>query len=450
MAEIYRMPAVTPTMELGTIVEWSLEEGQSYEAGTALVVVGTDKANMEAEVFEEGVLLKKLAQVDDELPVDAPLAIIGDSADEDIAELVKQAQAELDAIKSGGAAPAAEPAKEEAPAPAKAEAPKAAPKAASKPARPAPKVGSIEREWMGKKLSANFADPAGDIGAALGSDADIKASPLARKLADELGVSLKRVKGSGPRGRIVKADVEEASKKPQTTVVGFEAPEDELKKASQMRKTIARRLLQSHQDIPTFFLTATFDMSGFVALRSQLKAQMPDVKISYNDMLIAAVARSLRESPDVNSQWTDEGILKRGSVDVGVAVALPEGLITPVVRNADRLRLSEIGGSVRELAGRAKEGKLQPEEYTGGTFTISNLGMFDINHFTAIINPPEAAILAVGSIQQVPVVQNGELTIGHRMNVTMTCDHRIIDGAKGAEFLKLLRRYVESPALLLA
>lgn len=447
MAEIYRMPAVTPTMEIGTIVEWRLEEGQAYEAGTAVVDVGTDKANMEAEVFEEGVLLKRLVEEGDEIPLNAPIAIIGDSADEDISALVSQAMAELDALKNGGA-PAAAPEAPAAPAPApETPAPAAAPAPASRPA-PAVEVDGIDRTWHGKSLSLDFMDPPGDIGAA-SQAVRVLATPLAKKVAKDLGVDLTRVDGSGPRGRVRVEDVEAAAAKP-TTTAGFDVPEDTLLRATPMRKTIARRLLESHQDIPTFFLTATFDMAGFVALRKQLKAQLPDVKISYNDILIAAVARALRESPMVNASWTDKGIMQHGRVDVGVAVALPEGLITPVLRSADRLRLSEIGGQVRELAGRAKDGKLSPEEYTGGTFTISNLGMFDIEHFTAIINPPESGILAVGSIAEVPIVENGALTTGWRMKVTMTCDHRVIDGAVGAAFLQVLRRYVETPALLLA
>jgi len=216
-----------------------------------------------------------------------------------------------------------------------------------------------------------------------------------------------------------------------------------------MRKTIARRLLDSHTDIPTFFLTATFDMAGFVHLKDGLKTGRSELKISYNDILLAAVARALREHPEVNASWGADAITHHGRVDIGVAVAVEGGLITPVVRNADQKSMSDIGAEVRELAGRARQQRLQPEEYTGATFTISNLGMMNIEHFTAIINPPEAAILAVGSIDTVPVVGPSGLEIGHRMKVTMTCDHRVIDGAVGAGFLKTLRTYVESPYLLL-
>ncbi|MFM2160603.1 MAG: hypothetical protein RLZZ383_115, partial [Pseudomonadota bacterium] len=227
------------------------------------------------------------------------------------------------------------------------------------------------------------------------------------------------------------------------------APSDTTLPLTPMRKTIAKRLLASHQDIPTFFLTVTLDGTAFVALREAVKAAMPDVNVSYNDMLLAAVARALREVPEANASWTDAGIVRHGRVDLGVAVAIPDGLITPVVRDADQRKVSDIAATVRELAQRAKAGKLKADEYTGSTFTISNLGMMGIDRFTAIINPPEAAILAVGRMAQVPVVVGGQLAVGWRFDVTMTCDHRVLDGAIGAKFLAALKRHVESPALAL-
>jgi pyruvate dehydrogenase E2 component (dihydrolipoamide acetyltransferase) len=268
-------------------------------------------------------------------------------------------------------------------------------------------------------------------------------------MAADKGVDLAKLTGSGPGGRVVAADIEAAAAAPKAAPAPAGRP-DEVVRNSPMRKTIARRLLESHQDIPTFFLTATFDMAGFVALRETIKAQLPDSKVSYNDVLILAVGRALRDNPAVNASWSADAITRHGRVDVGVAVALPQGLITPVLRDADKKTLSQVSAEVRELAKRAKDQKLAPEEYTGSTFTISNLGMMDIEHFTAIINPPEAAILAGGAIQQVPVVgKGGAFEVGHRMKVTMTCDHRVIDGAVGATFLQSLRRYVESPYLLL-
>jgi pyruvate dehydrogenase E2 component (dihydrolipoamide acetyltransferase) len=450
MAEFYEMPAVSPTMEVGVLVEWRVKEGESFESGAVVAEVGTDKANMEAEIFDNGVLIKHLVAEDDEVPPGYPIAIWGSSADEDISGLLEEFEQRKAKAASGGAEASDDGGSDDDAgsdeAPAKAPAPSASRPEAS---------GTVERSWEGREVHHDFYDPPGDIRfggdaatTTTDSGAEVKASPLARKVAQERGVDLSRVEGTGPGGRIVRADVESA---PTGPVAGAGRPSrsDETVKNSPMRKTIARRLLESHQDIPTFFLTTSFDMQGFVDLRSQLKAQLPDVKVSYNDILIKAVAASLVEHPEVNASWGDKAITQHGRVDIGVAVALPQGLITPVVRNADQLGLAAIATTVRELAGRARDQKLSPDEYTGGTFTISNLGMMEIEHFTAIINPPEAAILAVGAITPTPVVHDGELVVEHRMKVTMTCDHRVIDGAVGAAFLQTLRRYVENPYLLL-
>jgi pyruvate dehydrogenase E2 component (dihydrolipoamide acetyltransferase) len=437
MAEFYEMPAISPTMEMGSLVQWKVTEGQAFESGTVLAEIGTDKANMDAEIFDAGVLIKLLVDEGAEIPPGYPIAIWGQSTDEEIGGLLEEFEKRKSELAAGGA-PASTPELEpDEPT----EVHTAKPAAAATPAH----LGSTERQWMGKTLTKNFMDPPGDIQAAPSSER-AKASPLARKIAADRGVDLHRLDGSGPGGRILKADVENAPKGRSTAAA---TRSDEVVRNSPMRKTIAKRLLQSHQDIPVFFLTATFDMQGFVDLRAQLKAQLPDVKVSHNDILIKAVARSLTEHAWVNAQWSGDAITQKGAVDIGVAVALPAGLITPVVRNADQKSLSQIGAEVRELAGRAKSGQLQVEEYTGSTFTISNLGMMQIDHFTAIINPPEVAILAVGSIDQVPVVVNGAMTVGWRMTVTMSCDHRVIDGAVGASFLQTLRKYVESPYLLL-
>lgn len=436
MAQFYEMPAVSPTMELGTLVEWKVAEGATFESGTVLAEVGTDKANMDAEIFDDGVLIKHLVAEGDEIPPGYPVAIWGASADEDISDLLAAFE---ERKKGGAAAPAAEKPVE-----------KSEPTAPAAPETPAPAsapadVGNLERSWDGKPIGRNFQEPPGDLRLAPSTPRP-KASPLARKVASEKGVDLARVQGTGPGGRIVKADVESA---PVGAPASASVREDQVVRNSPMRKTIAKRLLQSHTDIPVFFLTATFDMQGFVDLRKQLKANLPDVKVSYNDILVKAVAKSLTEHPFVNAQWASDAITQMGAVDIGVAVALPAGLITPVVRNADQKSLATIGSEVRELASRAKAGKLAPEEYTGSTFTISNLGMMQIEQFTAIINPPEVAILAVGAIEEVPVAKDGELTTGWRMKVTMSCDHRVIDGAVGAAFLQTLRKYVESPYLLL-
>jgi pyruvate dehydrogenase E2 component (dihydrolipoamide acetyltransferase) len=274
------------------------------------------------------------------------------------------------------------------------------------------------------------------------------ASPLARQLASELGVNLARVRATGPGGRIVAADVEAAGSGTRVAA----APADVSVRATQMRKTIARRLTEVHQSVPVFFLTTSFNATAVVALKDAVarRGGKDGPKVSVNDILVRCVAQALRDVPDVNAQWAQDSIVRKGAVDVGVAVALPDGLITPVIRGADQKSIVEIGAEVRQLAARARDGKLAPEEYTGGTFTVSNLGMFDIEHFTAILNPPEAAILAVGSAAQVPHVENGQLVVQWRMKVTMTCDHRVIDGALGARFLQALRGYVENPGLLVA
>ncbi len=441
MAQFYEMPAISPTMEVGTLVEWKIAEGQSFQSTAVVAEVGTDKANMEAEIFDPGVMIKHLVAEGDEVPPGFPIAIWGASTDEDIAPLVSKFTDLKAALDAGDSAPPAE----SAPSASSNGAATASP--AAKPVETA--TGTVERRWQARSIHNDFYDPPGDIrfGVTSAGSPRVAASPLARKVAADLGVDLARVQGTGPGGRIVRADVESA---PREGTASVATRADERKRNSPMRKTIAKRLLQSHQDIPTFFLTATFDMAAFVELRGELKARLPDVKISYNDILVAAVARALVTHPEVNAQWDGDAIVHKGPVDIGIAVAIDQGLITPVVRGVDRLSLSEIGSQVRELAKRARDQRLVPEEYTGGTFTISNLGMMDIEHFTAIINPPEAAILAVGSIREVPVVVDGSFELGYRMKVTMTCDHRVIDGAVGATFLQTLRSYVESPWLLLA
>jgi pyruvate dehydrogenase E2 component (dihydrolipoamide acetyltransferase) len=441
MAKFYEMPAVSPTMEVGTIVAWRLKEGEKFAPQTVVAEVGTDKANMEAEIFDSGVMIKHLLAEGDEAPAGYPIAIVGQSANEDISALLADF-----AARRGSAAATPAP---------KAEAPTPTPAAPTPPPAAAPpaadRSGSLTRSWNGSPLSADFQEPPGDLryGADRGTTRRV-ASPLARAVAADLGVDLSRVAGTGPGGRVVREDVEAAARAPKTSAPAPTTPgrADEVVRNSPMRKTIAKRLLQSHQDIPTFFLTVSFDGQGFVTLREQLKAR--DVKVSYNDILTACVARALRESPKVNASWSEKEITRYGRVDIGVAVALPDGLITPVLRATDTLSLTQIAARTRELVGRAKDGKLDPSEYTGGTFTISNLGMYDIDQFTAIINPPEAAILAVGSLAQVPVAVGGQLAVGWRMKCTLTCDHRVIDGATGAEFLQVLRKYVESPVLLLA
>ncbi len=451
MAEFFVMPQASPTMTVGVVGKWLVAEGAKLTPQTAIAEVETDKATMEIEVFDVGVMLKLLATEGEEVAPGKPIAIIGKAAGEDISALLAE-YAKMKDQGAGGAPPQRPP--DAAPvAPVPAEAPVAAapavvPAAAPVVAAPVPPAATPPRpsepgkapapSWAGQPIDTAIMEPRGRFTA---GGPRVIASPLARTLAAEKGVNLARVRGSGANGRIVAADVEAVGSTPVVI-----APVDVPKRVTQMRKTIARRLTEVHQQVPVFYLTVTLDVSAFVVWKAKLADR--GVKVSYNDLLMKAVAGALRDVPAANAAWMGDTIVERGAVDVGVAVALPDGLITPVVRNADTKSVSQIAAEVRELAGRAKEGKLAAEEYTGGTFTVSNLGMFDIDHFTAILNPPEAAILAVGRVAQVADVVNGQVVPAWRMKVTMTCDHRVIDGALGARFLQALRGYVECPALL--
>ncbi len=439
MAEFFEMPQASPTMEAGTILAWRKAEGDALAPQDVIAEVETDKAAMEIEVFDAGFLLKILATEGDEVPAGQPIAIIGSSADEDIAPLL----AEL------ARAPAPEAPTSQAPEPTIAEPePVASPAAPPAPSSP----GLQPFTWQGQAIDASIMES--PVGFALAeaeiplASGKVRASPAARAAAREHRIDLATVPGSGPRGRVTRQDVEAATRAhsaggrsralaaaPSTTV-----------KLSQMRKTIAKRLTQAYLGAPSFFLTVNFDVERLVAFRGQLKEA--GIKVSYNDFVIKACARALRDVPAVNASWGDGVIEQHHRADIGVAVALDGGLITPVVRAADTKDLADIATEVRELAGRARDRKLKPEEYTGGTFTISNLGMYDIEQFTAILNPPEACILAVGTLQQEPVVVDGALTVGWRMRATLTCDHRVVDGALGAVFLQAVRRYLENPVLL--
>ncbi len=459
MAEFFVMPQASPTMTVGVVAKWVAPEGAELTPQSVIAQVETDKATMDIEVFDKCVMLKHLAPEGAEVPAGAPIAILGKSKGEDISALV----AEYEKMKAGApaaapAAPPPTPSQSERPAPAESKEVTISPpqKGNGHPVQhgPAPtepqevpvQAGVVPTlTWMGQSIPDAIMEP---LGPYVPAGRRVVASPLAKVMAADKGVSLGTLKGSGPGGRIVASDVEAAAAAPKAAgggvTIGRRA--DEQVRATQMRKTIARRLTEVHQQVPVFYLTVTFDAGGLVALKEQ--AGKRGVKVSYNDLVLKAVAQALVDVPEANAAWQGDNILRRGSVDLGVAVALPEGLITPVIRNAETKSVRQIAAEVRELAGRAKEGKLQAEEYTGGSFSVSNLGMFEIDHFTAILNPPEAGILAVGSVQQVPVVEDGTLTVGWRMKATMTCDHRVIDGALGARFLQALRGYIELPALM--
>ncbi|MGA1397560.1 MAG: pyruvate dehydrogenase complex dihydrolipoamide acetyltransferase [Schleiferiaceae bacterium] len=423
MALVITMPRLSDTMTEGVVAKWHAKVGDQITEGKLLAEIETDKATMDFEAFpgQEGVLLHVGVQEGQTAPVDAILAILG-TAGEDISALL-----------SGGT-PAAAPV--EAPAAAPAVAPAAAP--AVEVAAPAP-------------VAATPAPAA----PAPSTDGRVKASPLARSLAQELGLSLAGIQGTGDGGRITKRDVELAAASPASasaaapaSAVAYPSSGHTDTPISQMRKTIAKRLAESKFTAPHFYLTIAVDMSAAAAARAEINAG-GDVKISFNDLVVKSVAKALKKHPAVNSSWLGDSIRTNYDVHVGVAVAVEDGLLVPVVRHADAKGLADISAEVRAFAQKAKDKKLQPSDWAGNTFTISNLGMCGIEEFTAIINPPDAAILAVGGIQEVPVVKNGAVVPGQVMKMTLSCDHRVIDGATGAAFLNSVKGYLERPLSLI-
>jgi pyruvate dehydrogenase E2 component (dihydrolipoamide acetyltransferase) len=469
MATKVYMEALSPTMEEGRLVTWLKNEGDDVKEGDVLAEVETDKATMELVARGSGVLRKRLIAEGETAAVASLIGVIA-AADEDISAIAGDSGA---AAAPAQAAPAAEaPAQQAAAGGGGGDAGKGAAPAA--PAAPAP----AEPAQPAAAAQPAPAAQQGAAPAAPGADnGRVKASPLARRLAQEAGMQIGGVQGTGPGGRIVKRDVEQAvaqggaqqpaAQAPQAAeaaAAGAPAPSAPAVQPStdaryrehplsQMRKAIARRLAQSIGPVPTFYLTIEVDMGEAMALRAKVNERFAKegIKTSPNDMVIKAVAMALRHHPFVNAAWTGDSIHLYEQVHIGVAVAIEEGLITPVIRDADRKGLREIAAEVKELAGRAREKKLKPEEYTGSTFSISNLGMFGIEEFTAIINPPEAAILAVGAVgPKVVVDDEGNMAIRQRMRVTLSCDHRVIDGATGAAFLQTLKQYLEDPMMMVA
>jgi pyruvate dehydrogenase E2 component (dihydrolipoamide acetyltransferase) len=418
MAEIVRMPKLSDTMTEGVVAEWHKKVGDSVETGEVLAEIETDKATMEFESFQEGVLLYIGVEKGQATRVDGILAILGEKG-EDIKELLAKETAAEPEVKEEPkkAAPAAEP-KKETPAPSPVASASAA-KAESRPAFPSASESGSER---------------------------IVVSPLARRLAEERNINLKLVRGTGEAGRIVKRDIDNYQGG-AASYTGVEQYRDEP--VSQMRKVIAQRLSESKFTAPHFYLTVSVDMDNAIDSRNAINTQIAPAKISFNDLVIKACAQALTEHPAVNAAWHDDYIRYNDHVHIGVAVAVPDGLLVPVVRFANGKPLTEIGAEVRELASKAKSKKLQPADWEGNTFTISNLGMFDIEEFTAIVNPPDACILAVGGIQQVPVVKNGAVVPGNVMKLTLSCDHRVVDGVVGSLFLNTVKNYLQNPILLL-
>ena len=441
------MPALSPTMEEGNLAKWLVKEGDKVAPGDVIAEIETDKATMEVEAVDEGTVAKLVVPAGTEgVKVNAVIAVLAAEGED------------ASAAAAGTAAPKADKPKEQAPKqeekPAAPQtAPQAAPQAAPTSAAPAPARSEGDRVF---------------------------ASPLARRIAKEAGIDVASLSGSGPRGRVVRADVEAAiaggapkaaaaaAPKPAAAAPAasgdavlklFEEGSYELVPHDNMRKTIARRLTEAKNTIPHFYLTVDIEIDALLALRKQLndaapvrkteKGEVPAYKLSVNDMVIKAYALALKAVPDANVSWTDAGMLKHAHADVGVAVSIPGGLITPIVRKADDKTLSAISNEMKDLAARAKGRKLKPEEYQGGTTSVSNLGMFGVKDFAAVINPPHATILAVGAGEERAVVKNGEIRIANVMSVTLSTDHRAVDGALGAELVAAFRRIVENPLSML-
>ena len=423
MDEVVLMPRLSDTMTEGVIAGWQKNVGDTVKKGEVLADIETDKATMELESYKDGILLYQGAKAGEKILVNDLLCVIG-AAGTNVDAIVA-------AVKNGATAPAPSAA-----------APASSPAAA--PAAPAPTTTSA---------------PAVQV---VVNEGRIFASPLARKMAEERGIDLKYVKGTGDNGRITKFDIDgyvpttaSASTTPAVSASGpaVQAAHQGVvsfddQPVSQMRKTIARRLSESLFTAPHFYITMTIDMDAAVAARAKINEVAP-VKISFNDMVVKATALSLKQHPKINSSWLGDSIRTNHHVNIGIAVAVDEGLLVPVVRFADTKTLTEIGVAVKGFAQKAKDKKLQPADWEGSTFTISNLGMFGVDEFTAIINPPDACILAVGGIAQVPVVKNGQVVPGNVMKVTLSCDHRVVDGAAGAAFLQTLKSLLEEPLRML-
>ena len=423
------MPALSPTMTEGKLAKWHVKAGDAVKSGQVICEIETDKATMEVEAVDEGKIGQiVIAEGTEGVKVNAVIAVLLEEGETEVAK---------------GAAPAAAAA---APAP-------AAQTPAAKPAAPAP-------------ASAPAAAPAQAAAPATSGGARIFASPLAKRIAAEKGLNLAGIKGSGPNGRIVKADVENAkpvaapaaaptprpAPTPSTGQPVFVAPGDSRVPHTSVRKVIARRMLESKQTVPHFYLTVELEIDALLAARQAINTvtEKKGAKVSVNDMVIKACAKALRDHPECNASWTEDEMVQYGAVDISVAVATDRGLITPIVRNADMKGLAQIATEMKDLAARAKVGKLKLEEFQGGGFTISNLGMFGVKDFAAIINPPQAMILAVGAGEERAVVRKGQVVVRNMMNCTLAVDHRVVDGAMGAQFLQTLRSYIEQPAAMLA
>ncbi|MFN3490994.1 MAG: dihydrolipoamide acetyltransferase family protein [Anaerolineales bacterium] len=411
MAETINMPKLGFDMAEGTLIRWVKQVGDNINKGDVLAEIETDKATVEVESSASGVVLQHIVEQGTVVPVNAPIAVVGAAGEKvDVASPSKvESQKSVD----------------------------------EKPLPTQGKVDSVPQPSSSPETSA-----------ASGQPSIIKASPLAKKIAKDNNINLASLQGSGPNGRIVKKDVESALTNGQPPAVSRQLPitnyEDQIIQTTKLRQAIGRRLVESKQTVPHFYVTHEFKMEALMDMRKQINAYLPDnEKVSVNDFILKAVALSLRQFPNLNATIKGNEITQFGDVNVGVAVTVPGGLMTVVVKNTDQKSLRQISGEVKAMAGRAREGKVKPEDVDGSTFSTSNLGMYDVEDFIAIINPPEAAILAISSAREVPVVESGELKVGWRMKATISVDHRISDGAEAAQFMQKVAEFLENPVRML-
>lgn len=425
MADIISMPKLGFDMAEGTLIRWIISEGENVDKGAILAEIETDKATVEVESSYDGVVIRHLVEEGTPVPVGDPIAVVGDEGEDVDLQALMEEQGLTEEGVSGEGPPEKDIPKKDEPV--------------------------DKKETIDEPSPDGFHLPDG-----------VRASPLARRMAEDKGFDLADIEGSGPGGRIVKVDIENYEDKepikeepaPSLTPEYYREPrEDQRKSISRLRIRIGQRMQTSMQTVPHFYVTHQYDMGKIMQLRKQINEMLEnsEEKLSVNDFIIKAVALSLREYPNLNSSLDEENneILIHGQVNIGVAVAVENGLLTVVNRDTDIKPLRVISSEVREMVSRARKGKVRPEDIEGSTFSVSNLGMFDVEHFTAIINPPEAAILAVGSVREVPVIQEGELVAKQRMNATISIDHRVSDGAEAAQFMQSLARYLEEPLRLL-
>jgi pyruvate dehydrogenase E2 component (dihydrolipoamide acetyltransferase) len=425
MAEKVLMPQLSDTMETGIIVDWKVEEGEEVKTGDILAEVETDKATMELEAFDSGVLLKKIVAEGDEVPTQELIAVIGEEG-EDISDLIEVAEetgGETEEVKEEGEEKRKEEEKE----------------------REEPGEDK-EQEEKGKEEPE---EETTEQSSGRAGGKRFRISPVARKISDEHGIDVSKIEGSGSEGRITKKDVEKAIESgaaKKTEKAPSEALKSEKVELSSMRRTIARRMSKSKREIPHFHLQTEIDMGNTVSLREDFRDD--EQEVSYNDFILLSAVRALLEVPELNVSYEEDYLQKYGHINLAFAVALEDGLITPVIENAQNLNLFEIQKASRRLAEKARQGKLNPEQYNNGTFTVSNLGMYGITNFSAVINPPQAAILAVGTVEERPVSREGEIVSVPRMSVTLSCDHRAVDGSQGARYLQVLKELLEHPGRL--